>query len=65
MTTQNITDVEFDVSESSAEYIRIKLARATDLDEVNELREQLAVLEAKLLERHKRLVDEHNKKHGN
>lgn len=64
MTTQNISDVDFDVSESSAEYLRIKLTRATNEDEVIELREQLAIIEAKLLERHKRLVKEHNKKHG-
>ena len=54
--------IEFNVSESSAEYTRIKLARATDEVEVAELREQLAFLEKELLKRHKELVKEHNKK---
>ena len=55
--------IEFNVSESSAEYIRIKLSRAKDDKEVAELREQLAFLEKELAKRHKELVKEHNKKH--
>ena len=55
--------IEFDVSDSTAEYLRIKLSRATDDVEVAELREQLAVIEKELLKRHKELVKEHNKKH--
>ena len=55
--------IEFNVSESSAEYIRIKLSRATSDEEANELREQLAAVEKELLKRHKELVKAHNKKH--
>ena len=55
--------IEFNVSESTAEYLRIKLARATNDEEANELREQLATVEKELLKRHKELVKEHNKKH--
>ena len=55
--------IEFNVSESTAEYLRIRLARATDEAEVLELREQLAVVEKELLKRHKELVKAHNKKH--
>lgn len=54
--------IEFNVSESSAEYIRIKLARATDEAEVAELRKQLEFLEKELAKRHKELVKEHNRK---
>lgn len=55
--------IEFNVSESTAEYLRIRLTRATNEAEVLELREQLAAVEKELLKRHKELVKEHNKKH--
>ena len=55
--------IEFNINESTAEYLRIKLARATDNDEATELREQLAAVEKELLKRHKELVKAHNKKH--
>ena len=54
--------IDFNISDSTAEYIRIKLTRATSNEEVRELREQLAIVEKELLKRHKELVKEHNKK---
>lgn len=55
--------IEFDISESTAEYIRIQLTRATSDKEVQELREQLVSIEKELAKRHRELVKEHNTKH--
>lgn len=44
------------ISDSYAEYLRIQLMRATDLDQVNTLREELAQVTKALYDQHKEKV---------
>ena len=49
------------ISDSYAEYLRIQLMRATDLEQVNTLRQELAEVTEALYKQHKEKVKAHGR----